>query len=33
MSFDVDYHGGLKYPVLTRESGKTDYLDAIIAAH
>jgi predicted metalloprotease with PDZ domain len=33
MSFDVDYHGGLKYPVLTRSAGKTDYLDAIIAAH
>ena len=32
-TFDVDYHGGLKYPVLTREAGKTDYLDAIIAAH
>jgi predicted metalloprotease with PDZ domain len=33
MTLDVDYHGGLKYPVLTRETGKTDYLDAIIAAH
>jgi len=33
MTFDVDYHGGLKYPVLTRSAGKTDYLDAIIAAH
>ena len=33
MTLDVDYHGGLKYPVLTREAGKTDYLDAIIAAH
>ncbi|HEY1773217.1 MAG TPA: M61 family peptidase [Gammaproteobacteria bacterium] len=33
MTLDVDYHGGLKYPVLTREPGKTDYLDAIIAAH
>jgi predicted metalloprotease with PDZ domain len=33
MSFDVDYHGGLKYPVLTPIPGKTDYLDAIIAAH
>ena len=33
MTFDVDYHGGLKYPVLTAVPGKTDYLDAIIAAH
>ncbi len=33
ISFDVDYHGGLKYPVLTRTAGKIDYLDAIIAAH
>ena len=33
MTFDVDYHGGLKYPVLTAIPGKTDYLDAIIAAH
>jgi len=33
MSFDVDYHGGLKYPVLTPIAGKTDYLDQIIAAH
>ncbi|HSN18570.1 MAG TPA: hypothetical protein VLV87_10225 [Gammaproteobacteria bacterium] len=33
MTFDVDYHGGLKYPVLTRVSGKPAYLDAIIAAH
>ena len=33
LSFDVDYHGGLKYPVLTRVSGKPAYLDAIIAPH
>jgi predicted metalloprotease with PDZ domain len=33
MTFDVDYHGGLKYPVLTRVPGTTAYLDAIIAAH
>ncbi|HEY1991737.1 MAG TPA: M61 family peptidase [Gammaproteobacteria bacterium] len=33
LSFDVDYHGGLKYPVLTPISDKPRYLDAIIAAH
>ena len=33
MTFDVDYHGGLKYPVLTRVPGTPAYLDAIIAAH
>ena len=33
LSFDVDYHEGLKYPVLTPVPGKPDYLDAIIAAH
>ncbi|HEY3645381.1 MAG TPA: M61 family peptidase [Gammaproteobacteria bacterium] len=32
LSFDVDYHEGLKYPVLTPIAGKTPYLDAIIAA-
>ncbi|HEX2667495.1 MAG TPA: M61 family peptidase [Gammaproteobacteria bacterium] len=33
LSFDVDYHGGLKYPVLTPVAGKAPLLDAIIAAH
>jgi predicted metalloprotease with PDZ domain len=33
LSFDVDYHDGLKYPVLTPIAGKTAYLDQIIAAH
>jgi predicted metalloprotease with PDZ domain len=33
LSFDVDYHGGLKYPVLMPVAGKTLVLDSIIAAH
>jgi len=33
LSFDVDYHGGLRYPVLTPVAGKQPLLDAIIAAH
>ena len=33
LSFDVDYHGGLKYPVLTPVAGKAPLLDSIIAAH
>ena len=30
-NFDVDYHGGLKYPVLERAGGVVSSLDAIIA--
>ena len=33
MSFDVDYHGGLKYPVLKPLPGVAPMLDAIIAPH
>ena len=33
MSFDVDYHGGLKYPVLKPLPGVAPVLDAIIAPH
>ncbi len=33
LSFDVDYHDGLKYPVLTLIPGKTPSLDDITAAH
>jgi predicted metalloprotease with PDZ domain len=29
--YEVDYHGGLKYPHLVREHGKTDYLKQILA--
>ncbi len=31
MEFDVDYHGGLRYPVLQRVASKPDVLDQIIA--
>jgi predicted metalloprotease with PDZ domain len=30
--YSVDYYGGLKYPHLVREPGKTDYLGQILAA-
>jgi len=33
MTFSVDYHDGLKYPVLTAITGKAAMLDAIVAAH
>jgi predicted metalloprotease with PDZ domain len=33
MSYDVDYHGGLKYPVLKPLPGVAPVLDAIIAPH
>ena len=33
VSFDVDYHGGLKYPVLVPSGTGPAALDAIIAAH
>lgn len=29
-TYDVDYHGGLRYPHLEREKGRTDYLDQIL---
>src|SRR5579859_6558981 len=32
LSFDVDYHGGLRYPVLKPIAGAAPVLDAIIAA-
>jgi predicted metalloprotease with PDZ domain len=33
VTYDVDYHGGLKYPVLEPMPGQAPLLDAIIAAH
>jgi predicted metalloprotease with PDZ domain len=33
MTFNVDYHDGLKYPVLTAIPGKAPMLDAIVAVH
>jgi predicted metalloprotease with PDZ domain len=33
LSFDVDYHEGLKYPLLRPMAGKTAYLDQIVAPH
>ena len=33
LSFDVDYHEGLKYPTLIPVAGKQPLLDAIVAAH
>ncbi len=33
MTYKVDYHGGLKYPQLVRETGVPDRLSKIIAAH
>ena len=33
LSYDVDYHGGLKYPVLKPLAGVAPVLDAIIAPH
>ena len=29
----IDYHGGIKYPHLTRDESKPDYLDELIKAH
>jgi hypothetical protein len=29
----VEYHGGERYPHLTREEAKPDYLDELIKAH
>ena len=29
----IDYHGGIRYPHLTRDESKTDYLDELIKAH
>ena len=29
----VDYHGGIRYPHLTRDDAKTDYLEDLIKAH
>ncbi len=30
-TFDVDYHGGLRYPHLERQAGKPALLDGIVA--
>jgi predicted metalloprotease with PDZ domain len=32
-TFNIDYHGGERYPHLVREEGKPDYLDELIKAH
>ena len=29
----IDYHGGIRYPHLTREESKSDYLDELIKPH
>jgi predicted metalloprotease with PDZ domain len=31
-TFNIDYHGGERYPHLVREEGKSDYLDQLIKA-